>query len=51
LIYCVVAPLILVFNVITFGLFWFVYRYNTLYVTIPIEARVVYTGKNVPHCI
>ncbi|KAJ5244478.1 hypothetical protein N7489_004574 [Penicillium chrysogenum] len=33
LIYCVVAPLILVFNVITFGLFWFVYRYNTLYVT------------------
>lgn len=33
LIYCVVAPLILVFNVITFSLFWFVYRYNTLYVT------------------
>ncbi|KAJ5888655.1 hypothetical protein N7495_008696 [Penicillium taxi] len=33
LIYCVVAPLILIFNVITFGLFWFVYRYNTLYVT------------------
>ncbi|KAJ5170142.1 uncharacterized protein N7500_002925 [Penicillium coprophilum] len=33
LIYCVIAPLILVFNVITFGLFWFVYRYNTLYVT------------------
>ncbi|KAJ5663432.1 hypothetical protein N7507_004163 [Penicillium longicatenatum] len=33
LIYSVVAPLILVFNVITFGLFWFVYRYNTLYVT------------------
>ncbi|KAJ5676211.1 hypothetical protein N7462_009108 [Penicillium macrosclerotiorum] len=33
LIYCVVAPLILVFNIITFGLFWFVYRYNTLYVT------------------
>lgn len=28
-----IAPLILVFNVITFGLFWFVYRYNTLYVT------------------
>lgn len=23
----------MVFNVITFGLFWFVYRYNTLYVT------------------
>ncbi|KAE8352253.1 hypothetical protein BDV28DRAFT_161900 [Aspergillus coremiiformis] len=33
LIYCVISPLILVFNVITFGLFWFVYRYNTLYVT------------------
>ena len=33
LIYCIVAPLILVFNVITFGLFWVVYRYNTLYVT------------------
>ena len=33
LIYCVIAPLILIFNVITFGLFWFVYRYNTLYVT------------------
>ncbi|KAL1875686.1 hypothetical protein Plec18167_005623 [Paecilomyces lecythidis] len=33
LIYCVVAPLIMVFNVITFSLFWFVYRYNTLYVT------------------
>ncbi|KAK2762844.1 hypothetical protein FQN54_001019 [Arachnomyces sp. PD_36] len=33
LIYCVIAPLILVFNVLTFGLFWFVYRYNTLYVT------------------
>ncbi|PWY75584.1 DUF221 domain protein [Aspergillus eucalypticola CBS 122712] len=33
LIYCVIAPLILIFNVITFSLFWFVYRYNTLYVT------------------
>ncbi|KAL5360686.1 hypothetical protein BJX96DRAFT_175533 [Aspergillus floccosus] len=33
LIYSVISPLILVFNVITFGLFWFVYRYNTLYVT------------------
>ena len=33
LIYCIVAPLILVFNVITFSLFWVVYRYNTLYVT------------------
>lgn len=28
-----IAPLILVFNIVTFGLFWFVYRYNTLYVT------------------
>lgn len=33
MIYCVIAPLILIFNVVTFGLFWFVYRYNTLYVT------------------
>lgn len=33
LIYSVISPLILVFNVITFGLFWFVHRYNTLYVT------------------
>ncbi|KAF7530015.1 hypothetical protein PCG10_004990 [Penicillium crustosum] len=33
LIYSVIAPLILIFNIITFGLFWFVYRYNTLYVT------------------
>ncbi|KAE8151149.1 hypothetical protein BDV25DRAFT_99384 [Aspergillus avenaceus] len=33
LIYCVISPLILIFNVLTFGLFWFVYRYNTLYVT------------------
>ena len=33
LIYSVIAPLILVFNIITFGLFWVVYRYNTLYVT------------------
>ena len=33
LIYSVIAPLILIFNIITFTLFWFVYRYNTLYVT------------------
>ncbi|KAL2807652.1 hypothetical protein BJX63DRAFT_64489 [Aspergillus granulosus] len=33
LIYSVIAPLILVFNIITFSLFWFVYRYNMLYVT------------------
>jgi len=32
-IYAVISPLILVFNVITFGLFWIVYRYNSLYVT------------------
>jgi hypothetical protein len=32
LIYSVIAPLILVFNIITFSLFWFVYRYQTLYV-------------------
>ncbi|KAL9099279.1 MAG: hypothetical protein Q9163_005196 [Psora crenata] len=32
-IYSVIAPLILIFNIITFGLFWIVYRYNTLYVT------------------
>jgi calcium permeable stress-gated cation channel len=33
LIYSVISPLILVFSVVTFSLFWFVYRYNTLYVT------------------
>lgn len=33
IIYSVVAPLILIFNIITFAMFWFVYRYNTLYVT------------------
>jgi calcium permeable stress-gated cation channel len=33
LIYSVISPLILLFNIITFSLFWFVYRYNTLYVT------------------
>ncbi|KAH0564904.1 hypothetical protein GP486_001703 [Trichoglossum hirsutum] len=33
LIYSVISPLILVFNIITFSLFWVVYRYNTLYVT------------------
>ena len=33
LIYSVIAPLIMVFNIVTFGLFWIVYRYNTLYVT------------------
>ncbi|KAL8772178.1 MAG: hypothetical protein Q9209_002613 [Squamulea sp. 1 TL-2023] len=33
LIYSVISPLIMVFNIITFSLFWLVYRYNTLYVT------------------
>ncbi|KAI9800119.1 MAG: hypothetical protein M1833_003446 [Piccolia ochrophora] len=33
LIYSVVSPLIMIFNIITFSLFWVVYRYNTLYVT------------------
>ncbi|KAL8760258.1 MAG: hypothetical protein Q9199_000157 [Rusavskia elegans] len=33
LIYSVISPLILVFNIVTFSLFWLVYRYNTLYVT------------------
>ena len=33
LIYSVISPLILVFNILTFSLFWFVYRYNTLFVT------------------
>jgi calcium permeable stress-gated cation channel len=33
LIYSVISPLILIFNITTFGLFWIVYRYNTLYVT------------------
>ena len=33
LIYSVISPLILVFNIVTFSLFWFVYRYNTMFVT------------------
>ena len=32
IIYSIIAPLVMVFNVITFSLFWVVYRYNTLYV-------------------
>ncbi|KAI9719856.1 MAG: hypothetical protein M1828_006077 [Chrysothrix sp. TS-e1954] len=32
LVYSIIAPLILVFNIVTFGLFWVVYRHNTLYV-------------------
>ncbi|KAI4197251.1 MAG: hypothetical protein LQ346_003039 [Caloplaca aetnensis] len=33
LIYSVISPLIMLFNIVTFSLFWLVYRYNTLYVT------------------
>ncbi|CAD6580331.1 MAG: hypothetical protein ASARMPREDX12_009526 [Alectoria sarmentosa] len=33
LVYSIISPLIMVFNIITFSLFWLVYRYNTLYVT------------------
>jgi hypothetical protein len=33
LIYSIISPLIMIFNIITFSLFWLVYRYNTLYVT------------------
>ncbi|KAF2837168.1 DUF221-domain-containing protein [Patellaria atrata CBS 101060] len=32
IIYSVISPLILVFNIVTFSLFWIVYRYQTLYV-------------------
>ncbi|KAK3064239.1 hypothetical protein LTS18_008943 [Coniosporium uncinatum] len=32
IIYSVISPLILVFNIITFSLFWVVYRYTTLFV-------------------
>ncbi|KAL9127040.1 MAG: hypothetical protein Q9217_004004 [Psora testacea] len=34
LIYSVIAPLILLFSSVTFGLFWVVFRYNLLYVTV-----------------
>ena len=34
LIYSVIAPLILLLSSITFGLFWVVFRYNLLYVTV-----------------
>ncbi|RMZ90577.1 hypothetical protein DV736_g2194, partial [Chaetothyriales sp. CBS 134916] len=33
IIYAVISPLILIFNIVSFSLFWLVYRYNTLYVT------------------
>lgn len=32
IVYSVISPLILVFNICTFSLFWMVYRYNMLYV-------------------
>jgi hypothetical protein len=32
LIYSVISPLVMVFNIITFSLFWVTYRYQTLYV-------------------
>lgn len=32
LIYSIISPLVMVFNIITFGLFWVTYRYQTLYV-------------------
>ena len=32
IIYSVIAPLVMVFNIVIFGLFWIAYRYNTLYV-------------------
>lgn len=31
--YSVISPLVMIFNIITFSLFWITYRYNTLYVT------------------
>ena len=32
IVYSVIAPLVMVFNIVVFGLFWIAYRYNTLYV-------------------
>lgn len=34
LIYSIIAPLIMVFNIITWTLFWIVFRYQTLYVNV-----------------
>ncbi len=34
LVYSVISPLIMIFNIITFSLFWITYRYLTLYVTV-----------------
>ncbi|OCK84370.1 DUF221-domain-containing protein [Lepidopterella palustris CBS 459.81] len=36
LIYSVISPLILLFMILTFGLFWFTYRYQMIYVSFPI---------------
>lgn len=54
LIFSIIAPLILIFNVLTFSLFWFVYRYNSLYVNrftfdtggllFPIAVNQLFTG-------
>jgi hypothetical protein len=33
LIFSIIAPLVMVFNIITFSLFWVAYRYQTLYVS------------------
>lgn len=54
LIYAVIAPLVLVFNIIMFGLFWVAYRYNTLYVNkfrfdtggllFPTAVKQIFTG-------
>jgi hypothetical protein len=33
LIFSVIAPLVMVFNIVTFSLFWVAYRYQTLYVS------------------
>ena len=59
IIYSVIAPLILLFNVIMFALFWFVYRYNTLYVTkftrdtggllFPTAVYYTFTGVYIMH--
>ena len=54
LIYLVIAPLILLFSSVIFGLFWVVFRYNLLYITIsrpnirgllyPIALNQLFTG-------
>ncbi|KAL9127437.1 MAG: hypothetical protein Q9217_003689, partial [Psora testacea] len=38
--YSIIAPLMLIFSVVTFGLFWFVFRYNLLYISaFPFDTR------------